>query len=595
MFIFFLKAEFRFCLFLLPLKGDSPMLKQIKKACLSAMLLAALAAPYAEAAPANELLKSNGNGMVVSTQMLADKIGQDVLDKGGNAVDAAVAVGYALAVCHPYAGNIGGGGFAIIHTADGKDMALDFREMAPGAADRDMYLDADKNVIPQESTRTYKAVGVPGSVAGMNEMLAKYGTMKLKDLLAPSIKMAEEGFIINGNVADTMAASRDKFAKFDGGRKYFLKADGTTYQRGDLFVQKDLAKVLKRIAKDGDDGFYKGKTAELIEADMKAHGGLITKDDLAKYKAVWRDPSVADYRGYKIVSMSPPSSGGAIVAEILNIIEHADIGKLGSNTPESMHIIAEAERRAYADRSEYMGDPDFVDVPVAELTSKAYAASLYEKIDPEKATPSSEVRPGLTQIPEGTNTTHYSVMDKFGNAVSVTYTINEAYGTGAAVEGAGFLLNNEMDDFSAKPGVPNIYGLVGGSANAIAPYKRPLSSMSPSIVSKDGKIFMVVGSPGGARIITTVLQVISNVIDHKMPINEAVSTPRFHMQWLPDQIRIEPENEMTPEEISALEAMGYKLVELPYMGDVNAIIIDPETGEITGSRDSRSGDKGYSV
>lgn len=540
------------------------------------------------AAPDNALIMAGENGMAVTTQPLADMAGQLILDSGGNAIDAAVAVGYALAVVHPQAGNIGGGGFAIIHTADGKDYALDFREMAPAAATRDMYLDDKGNVIPGESTGTYKAAGIPGTVAGMSAMLERFGTKKLSEVMATAIELAEKGYILSERQAGSMAAFRDKLYKFPASRKYFLKPDGTAYKAGELFIQSDLAETLKRISAEGPKGFYEGKTAELIEADMKANGGLITLEDLKKYTVKWREPSTATYRGYKIVSMCPPSSGGAVVAEILNVMENADMRTLWAASPaQAIHVMAEAMRQAYADRSEYMGDPDFVKVPVDELTSKEYAKKIFDRINPSKATPSDNVRPGLTPLKEGTNTTHYSVVDKFGNAVSVTYTINESWGSGASVEGAGFLLNNEMDDFSVKPGVPNVYGLVGGDANAVAPFKRPLSSMSPSIVSKDGKTILVVGSPGGARIITTVLQVIANVIDRRMSVNAAVSAPRYHMQWLPDELRIEPGNGLSPADIEALVGMGYKLSLQPFMGDVNVIMIDPDTGVITGSHDSR--------
>lgn len=540
------------------------------------------------AAPKNALILSNGNGMVVSTQPLADQAGQFMLDNGGNAIDAAVAVGYVLAVVHPQAGNIGGGGFAIIHTADGNDYALDFREMAPAAATRDMYLDKDGNVIPLSSTRTYKAAGIPGTVAGMSAMLDRFGTKKLSEVMAPAISMAEKGYPLSERQASVMASFHEKLSKFATGRKYFLHADGTDYKVGEIFVQSDLAETLKRISDQGPKGFYEGKSAELIEADMRANDGLITREDLAKYEVKWREPSSATYRGYKIVSMCPPSSGGAIIAEILNVMENADMRTLWAASPaQAIHIMAEAMRQAYADRSEYMGDPDFVNVPVAELTSKEYAKKIFERINTNKATPSDNVRPGLTPLKEGTNTTHYSVVDKFGNAVAVTYTINESWGSGAAVDGAGFLLNNEMDDFSVKPGVPNVYGLVGGDANSIEPYKRPLSSMSPSIVSKEGKTILVAGSPGGSRIITTTLEVISNVIDRRMSINAAVSAPRYHMQWLPDELRIEPENGLTNDDVAKLVGMGYKLSLQPFMGDVNAIMIDPETGEITGSHDTR--------
>ncbi|MBQ3458493.1 MAG: gamma-glutamyltransferase, partial [Synergistaceae bacterium] len=426
------------------------VLSVMAKKILVFILCLAISSPVF-AAPKNDLILSNGNGMVVSTQPLADQAGQLMLDNGGNAIDAAVAVGYALAVVHPQAGNIGGGGFAIIHTADGKDYALDFREMAPAAATRDMYLDKDGNVIPLGSTRTYKAAGVPGTVAGMSAMLDRFGTKKLSEVMAPAISMAEKGYPLSERQASVMASFHGKLSKFATGRKYFLHADGSDYKTGEIFVQSDLAETLKRIASEGPKGFYEGKTAELIEADMKANDGIITKEDLAKYEVKWREPSTAMYRGYKIVSMCPPSSGGAIIAEILNVMENADMRTLWAASPaQAIHIMAEAMRQAYADRSEYMGDPDFVNVPVAELTSKEYAKKIFERINPNKATPSDNVRPGLTPLKEGTNTTHYSVVDKFGNAVAITYTINESWGSGAAVDGAGFLLNNEMDDFSVK-------------------------------------------------------------------------------------------------------------------------------------------------
>ncbi|EFC31815.1 gamma-glutamyltransferase [Campylobacter jejuni] len=527
-----------------------------------------------------------GTGLVLSTYELANKIGKEVLDKGGNAIDAAVAVGYALAVVHPAAGNIGGGGFAVIHLANGENTTLDFREMAPLKASRDMYLDSKGEVIKDASTIGYLAAGVPGTVKGMSAMLDRYGTMKLKDLIAPAIKLAEKGFLISDRQEQTMLEAKDMFKKFPSSSKYFLKEDGSTYKSGDLFIQKDLAKTLKLIAKEGPDAFYKGKIADLIASDMVKNKGIITKEDLAQYQVIWRKPVEGTYRNYDIISMAPPSSGGAIIIQILNIMENANIENLGFASSKTLHIMAEAMRQAYADRSEYMGDPDFVKIPLDKLTSKEYAKEIYAKIPKDKALPSSKVKPGLGQIHEGHNTTHYSVLDGKGNAVSITYTINASYGSGAAVEGAGFLLNDEMDDFSIKPGVPNLYGVVGGDANAIEPKKRPLSSMSPTIILKDGKVFMVVGSPGGSRIITTVLQVISNVIDHKMDISTAVEAPRFHMQWLPDEIRIEPFG-IIKDVQNNLEKMGYKITEKPYMGDVNAIMIDPKTGKIVGSMDTR--------
>ena len=526
-------------------------------------------------------------GVVVSTQKIASNIGLQVLKDGGNAFDAAVAVGYALAVVHPVAGNIGGGGFAIIHTAAGDNVALDFREMAPGKATRDMYLDKDGNVIPKSSTDGYLAAGVPGTVAGMSALLNKYGTKSLATLMQPAIKYAEDGFGVSERQAETFKEHAPRLSKFASSRKYFLKPDGSTYKEGETVIQKDLAKTLRMIAQQGPDAFYKGDIAELIAKDMAANGGLITTEDLAKYKPIWREPVKGTYRGYEILSMSPPSSGGTHILQILNVVEGHDLKSLGFGSSATVHAMAEAMRYAYADRSEFMGDPDFLKVPVKGLISKEYAAEIRAKIDPAKATPSSQVRPGTPGMYEGTNTTHYSIVDKFGNAVSITYTINDYYGSAAAVNGAGFLLNNEMDDFSIKPGVPNIYGLVGGAANAVEPYKRPLSSMSPTIVLKDGKIYMVVGSPGGSRIITTVLQVISNVIDHDMNIREAVDAPRIHMQWLPDELRIE-KNGLAKDVIDSLTAMGYKVVVRGSMGDVNAILVDPVSGVMYSSSDPRN-------
>lgn len=526
-----------------------------------------------------------GNGLAVSTHELADAIGQRVLDSGGNAIDAAVAVGYALSVVHPAAGNIGGGGFALIHLANGQNIALDFREVAPKKATRDMYLDKNGEVVEDLSVVGYLAAGVPGTVKGMSAMLDKYGTKKLAELIAPAIELADKGFAITERQAQTMLEARSNLAKFASSKKYFLKPDGTPYKQGEKLVQKDLAKTLRLIADKGADAFYKGEIAAMIEADMKKNGGIITKDDLASYEVAWRKPVEGTYRGYKILSMSPPSSGGTHIIQILNTIENTNIAQYGYQSSQAIHIIAEAMRQAYADRSEYMGDPAFVKIPLDKLLSKEYAKEIYAKITPN-ATPSSQVKPGLGPIHEGNNTTHYSVADKWGNAVSVTYTINGSFGAYAAVDGAGFLLNNEMDDFSIKPGVPNQYGLVGGDANAIAPGKRPLSSMSPTIVlDKSGKLYMVVGSPGGARIITTVLQVIINVIDYKMDIARAVESSRFHLQWLPDELRLEAFG-LGQDTKDSLTKMGYKLVELPDMGDVNAILID--SGKMQGTHDPRT-------
>lgn len=553
--------------------------------CLSML---AVNANFANAASYRPV-KDTKTGLVMSTNALANEVGKKVLDKGGNAIDAAVAVGYMLAVVHPSAGNIGGGGFAVIHTADGKNTTVDFREMAPLAATKDMYLDKDKNPIEGLSMTGYKSAGVPGTVAGLNEMLEKYGTMPLKDLIQPAIDTANKGFALSDRQAETFVEEYDRMVKFESTRKYFFKADGkTTLKEGEILVQKDLAKTLQRIADNGTKGFYEGETADLIEKDMKKNGGLITKEDLKNYEVVWRQPVRGTYRGYEIISMAPPSSGGTHILQILNILENADVKAMGFGSSEKIHLMAEAERYAYADRSEYMGDPDFVKVPVGKLISKDYAKDIYKAIKSagNKAVPSSQVKPGQ-MMSESLQTTHYSVADFKGNAVSVTYTINYTFGSGAAVDGAGFLLNDEMDDFSIKPGVPNAYGLVGGDANAIAPKKRPLSSMSPTIILKDGKLFMVVGSPGGARIITTVAQVISNVIDHDMNIAEAVAAPRFHMQWLPDELRVEKDTLVKDVE-NALKTMGYDVQVKNPMGDVNAIIFDNAKHVMYGSKDPRT-------
>ncbi|WP_104733113.1 gamma-glutamyltransferase [Helicobacter felis] len=527
-----------------------------------------------------------GRALALSSHPLADKIGQKVLDEGGNAIDAAVAMGYALAVVHPVAGNLGGGGFAVIHLANGENITLDFREKAPLGASRNMYLDKNGNVIPKLSTDGYLAAGVPGTVAGLEAMLKKYGTKKRAVLIQPAIELAQKGFRLTQRQGETMLDAKPRFAKYASSRRYFLKKGLVAYSAGDLLVQKDLAKTLTLIKNGGAQAFYKGPIADLIAKDMAKNGGIITKKDLASYQVVWRKPIEGSYRGYKIISMAPPSSGGTHIIEMLNTMENANIHDLGFGSSKTIHIMAEAMRQAYADRSVFMGDPDFIDVPTARLTDKDYAKKIYQGIPKDKALDSAKINPGLGQIHEGKNTTHYSVADKWGNAVSITYTINDYYGSAAAINGAGFLLNNEMDDFSIKPGVPNLYGLVGGDANAIEAGKRPLSSMSPTIVLKQNKIFMVVGSPGGARIITTVLQVISNVIDHGMNISQAVSAPRFHMQWLPDEIRTEPFG-MVKDVQENLEKMGYKVVVKPVMGDVNAIVVDQKSRLMYGAQDPR--------
>jgi gamma-glutamyltranspeptidase/glutathione hydrolase len=526
------------------------------------------------------------DGAVIATSKYATEAGRRVLRDGGNAIDAAVAVGYTMAVTHPVAGNLGGGGFAIIRMADGKTYSLDFREMAPGKATRNMYLDTAGNVVPKLSLDGYLAAGVPGTVAGMSAMLDKFGTKKLDYLMQPGISYAEKGFVISARNAETFVEHKDRLSKYASSRKYFLKPDGSTYKEGDVLVQKDLAKTLRLIAKQGPKAFYDGPIADLIEKDMNANGGIMTKEDLKRYKPVWREPVRGTYRGYEIISMGPPSSGGTHIIQMLNILERYDLQAMGPNSAATVNVMAEAMRFAYADRSEYMGDPDFVKVPVGVLTSKVYAERLRSRIRQGQATPSDQVRPG-TSFPEGTNTTHYSVVDRWGNAVAITYTINDYYGCAAAVNGAGFLLNNEMDDFAIKPGVPNLYGLLGGDANAVEPYKRPLSSMSPTIVLKDGQVYLVLGSPGGSRIITTVMQVILNVVDHGMTIREAVDAPRVHLQWIPDELRIE-KNGLSADTIEKLTAMGYKVQVRGNMGDVNAIMVDPKTKVVLIASDPRN-------
>lgn len=509
-------------------------------------------------------------GMVTTSHKIASEIGMQILKNGGNAFDAAVAVGFALAVVHPSAGNLGGGGFAVIHTRGGQSFALDFREIAPKNATRDMYLDAQKNPIKDLSIIGYLAAGVPGTVKGLFAMHEKFGSLDIKTLMAPAIALAENGFEISARQEQTMAAVKDDFAKFESSRKYFLKPDGSTYRAGETFVQQDLARTLRAIQNGGEKEFYEGEIAHLIAQDMAKNGGLITLDDLKNYSVKWREPVRGTYRGHEILTMSP-GGGGALVVEILNIMENAPVKDFGFGSAKKIHIMAEAMRQAYVDRTQFFGDPDFVEVPLTRLLSKSYAKEVYERVK-NRVVPSESIKFDAPQPHESNQTTHFSIADGEGNAVSLTYTINGSYGSAAAVNGAGFLLNNEMDDFSIKPGVPNLYGLLGSTANEISPQKRPLSSMSPTIVLKNGRLFMVVGTPGGSRIITTVVQVISNVIDHEMDISEAALSPRVHMQYLPDEIRYE-KNGLNPDTAAQLREMGYTLVQKPLMGDVNAVMV----------------------
>jgi gamma-glutamyltranspeptidase/glutathione hydrolase len=524
------------------------------------------------------------NGMVASQEAEATRIGVEILEAGGNAADAAVAVGFALAVTLPRAGNLGGGGFMLIHDAgSGETVALDFREMAPAAAFRDMYLD-DKGEVDQQRARfSHLSVGVPGTVAGLALALEKYGRMSLAQVLAPAIRLAEEGILVNRGLADSLEERRERLSRWPAGKAIFFKPDGSAYRAGERLVQADLARSLRLIAEQGPAAFYRGDIAEKIAAEMAANGGLITKQDLAAYKAVLRAPVTGRYRGYEIASMPPPSSGGVHLVQILNILEGFPLGELGHNGAQTIHVMAEAMKLAYADRSQHLGDPDFWKVPVKGLTSKSYAEALRRRIDPKRAAPAAEIAPGDPLPYESNETTHFSVMDRAGNVVSATYTINFSYGTGIVAAGTGILLNNEMDDFSAKPGVPNAYGLIGGAANAVEPAKRPLSSMTPTIVFKDGRPLLATGSPGGSRIITTVLQVILNVVDHGMNVAAASAAPRVHHQWLPDELRVE--RGLSPDTLAALEALGHKVAVKNAMGSTQSILRG--TVGLTGASDPR--------
>ena len=494
------------------------------------------------------------NGMVVAAQHLATRVGVDVLKAGGNAVDAAVAVGYALAVVYPAAGNLGGGGFMTLQLADGRKTFLDFREKAPLAATADMYLGPDGNVVPGLSTKGHLAVAVPGSVSGLERALAEYGTLKRPAVMAPAIRLAEQGFVLQQGDVDMLRVATDDFRKDPATAAIFLN-QGAPFEVGQTLVQADLARTLRRISDEGARGFYQGPVGAAIVASSQAGKGLITQADLDQYRTRELKPVECDYRGYRVVSAPPPSSGGVIICEILNVLEGYPLKDWGFRSAQAVHVQIEAMRHAYMDRNTYLGDPDFVKNPLERLLDKGYAAKLRAVIDPARAGNSRDIVPGSPPH-EGSNTTHYSIVDKAGNAVSVTYTLNDWFGARVTAAGTGVLLNNEMDDFTAKVGVPNLYGLVQGKANAIAPGKRPLSSMSPTIVSKDGQPVMVVGTPGGSRIITAVLHAILNVIDYGMTIQEAVDAPRFHQQWLPPATNLE-RFALSPDTQKILEGMGH--------------------------------------
>ena len=512
------------------------------------------------------------NGMVVTSQHIASDVGVDILKAGGNAVDAAVAVGYALAVTNPCCGNLGGGGFATLHLADGRDLFLNFRETAPGAATPTMFLDAAGEVVPDLSLKGYKAVAVPGTVLGLDTLLRKYGTLPRATVMAPAIKLAEEGFVLTQGDADILAGAAKNFADQPNAARVFLKV-GKPLGAGERLVQADLAATLKRISQEGPDAFYKGPIADGIVAASAANGGILSKRDFETYSVTEDQPVRCNYRGYDIISAPPPSSGGTAICEILNIVEGYPMAAWGFNSSTSIHALVEAMRHAFVDRNFLLGDPAFVKNPLERLLSEAYAADIRGKIDPSRASTSKDVQPG-TAPHEGTETTHFSIVDAKGNAVSVTYTINALFGAKVIAGNTGFFLNDEMDDFTVKPGVANLFGLVQGKTNAIAPGKRPLSSMSPTIVMKNGKVFMVLGSPGGSRIISIVAQVLLNVADHGMTIQEAVNAPRIHHQWLPDQVTVEPLALSADTRVN-LEAMGYKIVEQTPWGAAEAILIGP--------------------
>lgn len=512
------------------------------------------------------------SGMVASRSDLASAVGRDIMASGGNAVDAAVATGFALAVTYPSAGNLGGGGFMVLHLAEGETVTLDFRETAPAAATREMFQDDEGNVDRGLSLASHLSSGVPGTVAGLLDALERYGTLSREQVLAPAIRLAEEGFILNDDLAGQFRERLDSFREYPATWQKFSR-DGEPYEAGQRWQQPQLAATLKRIAEQGRDGFYEGETARLLVAEMQRGEGLITLEDLGEYQPVWREPVHGRYRGHDIWSMPAPSSGGVLLVQMLNMLEPYKLGQAGWGSAETIHLMVEAQRRAYADRAEYLGDPDFYDVPAERLTDKDYARRRFASFDPQQASDSEDIGAG-SWPGESTETTHYSIVDAAGNAVSVTTTLNRSYGNRIVVEGAGFLLNNEMDDFSSKPNTPNAYGLIGREANAIEPRKRMLSSMTPTIVTRDGDVLLVTGSPGGSTIINTVLQVIINVIDHDMAVEEAVTRPRFHHQWMPNIVRYE-EGAIPEESLEQLRGMGHqRLIGSGFgLGDANSIMV----------------------
>ncbi len=527
------------------------------------------------------------HGMVSTQEKLATDVGVSILKQGGNAVDAAVAVGFALAVTFPRAGNIGGGGFMLIHLSkNNQTVAIDYREMAPAKAHADLLLDWLGNVDREKALFHGLSSGVPGSVMGMELALKRYGTMSLKQVMQPAIELAEKGFPLSYDFSRSLSVMKKRLQKWPSSKAIFYKKNGEPFQQNDVLVQKDLANTLKIIAEKGSAGFYHGEVARKIATAVQKAGGIITEKDLANYHAVMRTPVSGKYRGYDVFSMPPPSSGGVHLVQLLNILENSKITDLGHNSSQTIHQMVEAMKYAYADRSEYLGDPDFYTVPTKILTSKKYALDIFNKIDANKATPSTTIKPGNLLPYESNQTTHYSIVDQWGNAVSTTTTLNFSYGSGLIAEGTGVFMNNEMDDFSAKPGTPNAFGLLGGEANAIEKGKRPLSAMTPTIVLKDGKPFLLTGSPGGSRIITTTLQLVMNVIDHQMNVAEAAYATRIHHQWFPDEIRVE--RGLNMDTIKLLKDKGHRVVRKSSMGSTQSIMITPEW--IFGASDPRSRD-----
>lgn len=527
------------------------------------------------------------NGMVASAHPEASRVGVDILKAGGNAVDAAVAVHFALAVVYPFAGNIGGGGFMVYREKAGNAYTLDYREKAPGKAHKDMYLDSAGNVVPNLSTLGHLAVGVPGSVDGMVEAHRRFGKLPWTQLLQPAIDLAGKGYTLSQNQAAGINSALPAIRNVNPGKTYFQKGDTARWLAGDVLVQKDLATTLRRIQAQGRAGFYEGETARLLVAEMQRGRGLITEDDLRNYKSVWRDPIVASYKNYRVITMPPTSSGGVALVQLMRLMEPLPLKRWGWNSDSTVQAMIEAERRVYADRSKFLGDPDFVKVPVEQLISRNYLATRWADVTFARATDSRQVKGGRIPGYESMETTHFSVVDKDGNAVSITTTLNGAYGSKVVVGGAGFLLNNEMDDFSAKPGVPNMFGLIGNQANAIAPGKRMLSSMTPTIVDKDGKLYMVVGTPGGSTIITSVFQTIMNVMEHGMTMQESVNALKFHHQWLPDKTSFE-NGAFSDRTVQYLQNRGYTLERMTNsLGRMDCIMVRPD-GTLEGASDPRS-------